>query len=179
MAVFKNISNFRFGRLVAKEMVGRDRHKIALWRCQCDCGNESTVRLTSLTCNMTKSCGCFNSESRKKMMNGNKHAQTDGLSRHYLYMTWTTMKQRCYNPNAAKYYLYGARGIKVCDEWINSFKTFLEDMGDRPEGTTLNRVNNDGPYCKENCEWQTHSEQNRNRRRYKRNRGDYGCSNNH
>jgi hypothetical protein len=78
------------------------------------------------------------------------------------------MKQRCTNPNHAKYYLYGGRGIGVCKEWSESFVKFLEDMGDRPQGHTLNRIDNDGNYCKENCEWQTYSEQNSNRRRYER-----------
>ncbi len=78
------------------------------------------------------------------------------------------MKQRCYNPKHAKYRHYGGRGITVCAEWLTSFETFLLDMGDRPAGYTLSRKDNEGSYCKANCEWQTYSEQNRNRRRYKR-----------
>jgi len=103
---------------------------------------------------------------------GNERAKTHGLCRHYLYTTWATMKQRCINPKHVKYEHYGARGIKVCDRWLNSFPNFLEDMGDRPDGHSLSRLDNDGPYSKDNCEWQTYSDQNRNRRKYKRNKGD-------
>lgn len=102
-------------------------------------------------------------------MLGNSHALVHGLSRHPLYAVWSQMKQRCNNPNRPKYYLYGGRGIKVCDEWINDFPQFLKDMGECPPNHTLNRIDNDGNYCKKNCEWQTYSEQNRNRRKYKRN----------
>jgi len=99
---------------------------------------------------------------------GNKNAGTHGLCYHYLYRTWCTMRQRCSNPKHIKYKHYGGRGITVCDEWLTSFEQFLLDMGDRPEGHTLSRKDNEGNYCKGNCEWQTYSEQNRNRRKYKR-----------
>jgi hypothetical protein len=108
----------------------------------------------------------FSSESLK----GNKNNYKHGLSFHYLYSTWSTMKSRCYNPKVPKYYLYGGRGIFVCERWRESFYNFLEDMGDRPKGHTLNRIDNDGSYCKANCEWQTYSKQNSNRRKYKRNK---------
>lgn len=103
-------------------------------------------------------------------MIGNQINKTHGLTKHYLYQTWATMKQRCYNPKAFKYPHYGARGIKVCERWLKSFPNFLEDMGDRPKGHTLSRINNDKDYEPNNCEWQTHSDQNRNRRPYKRNK---------
>ena len=111
--------------------------------------------------------GRFTSE----MMKGNQNASKHGLRFHKLYSTWAEMKQRCYNPNRPKYPHYGGRGITVCDRWIESFKNFLEDMGERPNGMTLSRKDNDGPYCKENCEWQSYSDQNRNRRKYKKHTG--------
>lgn len=166
MALPKDVSGIQFGRLLAKHKIGKDKFGIALWNCECSCGNEYTTRLCSLTSGATKSCGCLNSEVIKKRAIGNTFAKTHELSKHYLYQTWSTMKQRCTNPNHAKYYLYGKRGIRVSDEWSSSFKQFLEDMGDRPEGFTLNRINNDGNYCKENCEWSSVSNQNSNRRSY-------------
>ena len=166
MAQPKDITNIEFGRLTATSKVGKDKFGISLWNCYCDCGNNFIVRLGSLTSGATKSCGCLNNEVRKRRLLGNKLAETHKLSSHYLYQTWSTMKQRCDNPNHAKYYLYGKRGIKVCDSWKNSFEQFLKDMGDRPVGHTLNRIDNDGGYCKENCEWSSVSEQNRNRRQY-------------
>lgn len=166
MALSKNISGLQFGRLIAKNKLGKDKFGIALWNCQCSCGNEYTVRLSSLTAGATKSCGCLNDEVRKERFKGNSLARTHSLSDHYLYQTWSTMKQRCNNPRSTKYHLYGMRGIRVSEEWEKSFETFLSDMGDRPVGFTLDRKNPNGDYCKENCKWSSVSDQNRNRRSY-------------
>lgn len=81
------------------------------------------------------------------------------------YNTWLGMIDRCYNKNRKKYYLWGGKGVEVCDRWRHSFLSFLEDMGERPEGTTLDRINGDGDYCKENCRWAAYAVQNQNVKR--------------
>lgn len=83
------------------------------------------------------------------------------------YHTWEGMKQRCLNPNATRYNEYGAVGIKLCDRWLD-FKNFLEDMGERPVGKTLDRIDPFGNYESENCRWATPKEQSNNQRRHKR-----------
>ena len=91
---------------------------------------------------------------------------------HYLYNTWLLMRRRCKNPNTKEYKYYGGRGIKICPEW-DDFWQFVEDMGDRPEGHTLDRINNDKGYSKENCRWATLIEQQNNKRLTKDAKGYY------
>lgn len=89
------------------------------------------------------------------------------------YKSWQSMKSRCLNPKATGYEYWGGRGIKICDRWLNSFENFLADMGKRPEGATLNRIDNDGNYEPQNCKWSFISEQQLNKRIQKNNRSGY------
>ena len=84
------------------------------------------------------------------------------------YKRWIAMKQRCYNPNHNAYNNYGGRGIKICERWLNSFSNFFADMGERPNGMTLDRINNDGDYTPRNCRYATPKEQIKNQRDIKK-----------
>lgn len=91
-----------------------------------------------------------------------------GLSHSPTYHSWAMMKQRCLNQKTVAYKRYGGRGIKICPQWVDSFETFLKDMGEKPDGLSLGRIDNEGDYCPENCRWETYKEQARNTRRTKR-----------
>lgn len=126
---------------------------LALYKCYC--GNEFVASHYDINRGGVKSCGCLLKQ------NGYKH----GYSKTKLYGTWSDMKKRCYDKNTNNYHDYGGRGIVVCDRWLESFKNFLEDMGEKPgKEYSIDRIDVDGDYCLENCRWATVDVQNRNRR---------------
>lgn len=158
-----NLIDQVFGRLtVVDEATYRDK---TAWECRCSCGNIVVIRTNRLRNGETQSCGCLRKEVSSKLH------RTHGQSRTPERIAWMNMKQRCYNPHKSGYSNYGGRGIRVCKHWLNSFDNFLKDMGKRPEGTTLDRRDNDKGYSKSNCYWATPKEQANNRRK-RRNKVD-------
>lgn len=165
----------RYGRLVVIKQVESVRSlktnkpsKKYLFKC--DCGNEKEILLNSVRQNVTKSCGCLLKElaleKSKTILPRIKHGHNFTNKRTPTYITWVSMKQRCLNPNLIDYKNYGGRGIEVCNKWMK-FKGFLEDMGERKKGTTIDRINVNGNYELSNCRWATIIEQNNNRRNVK------------
>jgi hypothetical protein len=150
-----------FGRLTVLKDVGREKHSgCVLWQCQCECGQTTTVDSAHLRNGHTKSCGCLLQEWGKS---GKAHYRHGHSSPSPTYQSWSHMKTRCSNPTQDNYYRYGEIGITVCKRWLK-FENFLEDMGERPEGTTLGRYKDKGNYKQTNCSWQTPEEQGANKK---------------
>lgn len=151
----------RFGRLIVIA-----RHKVpgerGSWLCRCDCGKETLVTRDSLIRRGDKrSCGCWTKEHGYF---STRFKPTHGAVKTPTYRTWSGMIQRCTNPATTGYGRYGGRGIRVCDRWLESFENFLADMGERPDGTTLDRINNNGNYEPMNCRWANSKQQGENKR---------------
>ena len=151
----------RFGRLVVIEFDHIDKYHSSQWLCRCDCGNEVVVSRGNLIKGRARSCGCYKRDIQRDLHI--KHGEYQSR----LHNIWGDMKQRCGNKKNTNYHLYGERGITVCDEWIDDYETFRNwalNNGYSDE-LTLDRMDNDGMYCPDNCRWADHYTQMNNTRR--------------
>lgn len=159
---FIDITGQRFRRLVAKEFLENDICVNKRWLCECDCGNMTRVTLGDLKNSKVKSCGCLAKEVTTARNYKHGHSKREGNTGTYI--SWLAMHTRCNNPKATDYEYYGGRGIKICERWNSSFDNFLADMGEKPKGLTIDRIDNSGNYEPGNCTWATRHHQMQNTR---------------
>jgi hypothetical protein len=154
----------KFGRyLVIAKSDKRSKAMKQMVLCRCDCGTEREVVVSNLRSGLSTSCGCWKDEKTSERRK--KH----GFSKTTMYYRYQGMIRRCYDPLHKEFHNYGARGIKVCDKWLESVENYIDDMGFPPFKTAqIDRINNDLGYFKDNCRWATPQENTNNRRCSKR-----------
>lgn len=151
----------RFGRLVVLSVERHDKSRGAYFMlCACDCGGKTVVREDCLKSGNTKSCGCLAFDSPKK-------AGTHGMHKSRTYRIWAGMRDRCTNVHSKKAHLYALKGVKLYGPW-NDFVNFLNDMGEAPDGYSIERIDGGGNYEPKNCRWATPKEQGNNTTKNKR-----------
>lgn len=149
-----------FGKLTVIELA-EIKGKHTKWNCRCSCGGRRTCYGTNLVRGLSESCGCILKETNRERLTTHGHCKGKETS---TYNIWLSMKARTVNKKCEAFVRYGGSKILMCDEWLNSFEAFLHDMGERPEGMSLDRIDNSKGYYKDNCRWATPIEQANNKR---------------
>lgn len=163
MRVYKirDVSGIRFGRLTALRRHGWTKSGGYTWECLCDCGATYIIRLARL--NWVVDPACFRcaqaSAAKTRVLHGKSRAA------YTWYKSWEAMKARCLNPNNTSWAYYGGRGVKICKAWVEDSRAFFRDMGERPYGTSLDRIDPNGDYEPSNCRWADSKVQATNKRR--------------
>jgi hypothetical protein len=161
-----NLAGERFGRLTVINLAGTKNGK-RVWHCRCDCGREIITTGSNLRTGNSQSCGCFHREwAVERGRNSKTHGHWINGKASPTYRSWLAMRGRCTHPATNGFEFYGGRGIKVCPRW-ERFENFLADMGERPPGHSLDRINGNGNYEPTNCRWATSIEQRHNQQRMK------------
>jgi len=159
-----DLTGRKFGRLLVQKRLESDKAGHARWNCLCECGNSKTVLATNIIRGITQSCGCLHKErtSAARITHGATVMEKKGSR---LYQIWAKMKQRCSNPNPERYHRYGGRGIRVCVDWSKNYQTFHDwaMANGYADNLTIDRIDNDGDYTPDNCQWLTGAENNRKR----------------
>ncbi len=154
-----------FGRLTVIALTAKRRSHSKVWVCVCICGTVLEVSGTNLSSGDTHSCGCLRRELvRVRSVAAAKHGHLRDNKCSSTYNAWRNMRQRCNNPKHMSYPYYGGAGIQVCPRWQYSFKCFLDDMGERPLGYSLDRIDSKLNYEQGNCRWVPSEKQAQNKR---------------